>query len=155
MSYKIDYEESISSVVPRLRQEHKEIHRKLDRISKILNRKNGDLKLAVSLLKSVRPEVLRHAVEEEARLARVIIESGKEQKRTSDVERSLDVLQEHRRIKEFLDDELPFLLDENSEKEARKKIIEFTDLMIKHHREEEKELFPLALNASQTSSPKS
>ena len=108
--------------------------------------------MAVSLLKSVRPEVLRHAVEEEARLARIIIESS--EKKTSDVERSLDILQEHRRIKEFLDDELPFLLDENSEKEARKKIIEFTDLMIKHHREEEKEVFPLALDANRTASSK-
>jgi hemerythrin-like domain-containing protein len=60
---------------------------------------------------------------------------------------SIEVLREHRRIKEFFDDELPYLLEENSQKLARKKIIEFVDMIRKHHAQEEKQLFPLALRA--------
>src|SRR5208283_2578189 len=106
MSYRLDYHESIPNVVSRLRQEHKEIGRKLQRISKICDKKDADLRVAVSLLKAVSTEVLRHAVEEEARLASAIMNSSKEGK-ASDVARSLKILQEHRRIKEFFDDELP------------------------------------------------
>ena len=50
MSYRIDYGESISSVVPRLRQEHKEIHRSLTDLEEYQIEKT-DLKVAVSSLK--------------------------------------------------------------------------------------------------------
>jgi hemerythrin-like domain-containing protein len=147
MSYRLDYEEPISKVVTRLKQEHKEIDQKLQRISEIARMKNGKLTVAASLLKAVSTEILRHAVEEEARLARVIVQSNVSRKASDE---SIEILQEHRRIKEFFDEELPYLLDENSEKEARSKILEFTDLMVKHHKEEEKQLFPLALRAIRT-----
>ena len=145
MSYRLDYDETIPRVASRLKQEHKEIDRKLRRISKIIEDKNGNLKVAISLLETVKTEILRHAVEEEARLARVIMESGETQKRSGE---SVRILQEHRRIKEFLEDEMPYLSFENSEKQAKRKISEFVDLMINRHREEEKETFPLALKAS-------
>ncbi|MDH2902144.1 MAG: hemerythrin domain-containing protein [archaeon] len=145
MSYRLDYAESVCSVAKRLKQEHEEIDRKLGRISKAARTKNGNPKVVVSLLNAVKIQILRHAVEEEARLARVIMESSEIRKKSDE---SVRILQEHRRIKEFLEDELPYLLDENSEKEARKKIVEFTELMIRHHMEEEKEVFPLALRAT-------
>lgn len=145
MSYRLDYDESVSSIVNRLKQEHKEIDRKLERISKIARTKNGNLKVAVSLMNAVKTEILRHAVEEEARLARVIMESSETRKKSDEPVR---ILQEHRRIKEFFEDELPYLLDENSERRGRKKIGDFTELLIRHHMEEEKEVFPLALRAT-------
>ena len=140
----MDYDEPISDVVTRLVEEHKEIDQKLERISEISSKEDGNLKVAISLLNAVSTEILRHAVEEEARLARVIMESNETREYSDE---SVEILQEHRRIKQFFDDELPHILDENSEKQARKRIIEFTDLVIKHHKEEEKELFPLSLRA--------
>ena len=145
MSYRVDYDEPISDVVTRLVEEHKEIDQKLERISEISSKEDGNLKVAISLLNAVSTEILRHAVEEEARLARVIMESNETREYSDE---SVEILQEHRRIKEFFEDKLPYILDENSEKQARKKIIEFTDLVIKHHKEEEKELFPLSLRAA-------
>ena len=139
MSFRVDHNEPISDLLTRLTEEHGEINRKLERISEISAKNDGDLKLAVSLLNAVSTEILRHAVEEEARLARVIMESDVTRESSDE---SVKILQEHRRIKEFFDDELPYILDENSEKQARKKIIEFTDLVIRHHKEEEKEAIP-------------
>jgi hemerythrin-like domain-containing protein len=145
MSFRVDHNEPISVLVTRLREEHREIDRKLERISEICAKNDGNLKVAISLLNAVSTEILRHAVEEEARLARVIMESDKMRESS---EESVKILQEHRRIKEFFDDELPYILDENSEKQARKKIIEFIDFVIEHHKEEEKELFPLSLRTA-------
>ena len=68
MSFRVDYNEPISDVVTRLIEEHKEIDRKLERISEITSNKDGNLKVAISLLDAVSTEILRHAVEEEARL---------------------------------------------------------------------------------------
>lgn len=141
----MDYTEEMSSIVSRLRQEHKDIGRKLERISAISGKRDVNVKVAISLLNAISKEILRHAVEEEARLARIIMQSSETQKASFE---SLRILQEHRRIKEFLDEELPYLLDENSERQSRKKIIEFTNLIMKHHLEEEKEVFPLALRAN-------
>jgi hemerythrin-like domain-containing protein len=147
MSYRLDYEEPISDVVERLKQEHSEIDRKLEKISEVArNSKNiKKLKVAVSLLNAESTEILRHAVEEEARLARAIMQT-RDTRDASDY--SIEILQVHRRIKEFLEEQLPYLLDENSERDTRRKISEFVDLVLKHHAEEEKELFPLAVRAN-------
>lgn len=145
MSYRLDYEEKIPSVVARLKEEHAEIDRKLGRISEIVTREDGDIRVAVSLLEALKTEILRHAVEEEARLARIIMESEETKKSSA---QSLKILQEHRRIENFFKGELPYLLNENSEKEAKKKISLFIDFMIEHHLAEEQELFPLSLKAA-------
>ena len=142
----MDHGESIPSVVSRLKEEHREIDRRLEQISEFTEKKSGDLKVAVSMLNAISPVILRHAVEEEARLAQVIMNSSETRKRS---EGSVRILQEHRRIKEFYD-ELPYLLDEHSKEESRKIISEFVDLVTNHHKEEEKEAFPLALYASPT-----
>lgn len=144
MSYRVDHDESIPSVVSRLKEEHREIDRRLEQISEFTEKKSGDLKVAVSMLNTISPVILRHAVEEEARLAQVIMNASETRKRSDG---SVRILQEHRRIKEFYD-ELPYLLDEHSKEESRKTISEFVDLVTNHHKEEEKEAFPLALSAS-------
>jgi hemerythrin-like domain-containing protein len=145
MSYRLDYEESIDRVTRRFVEEHKEIGRKLGRVLEICRNEKGDMKVAVSLLKATSTELLRHAVEEEARLAKVIMDSSETRKASAD---SIKILQEHRRITEFLDNELPFLLDENSDQASRKKMIRFIEEVIQHHDREEKELFPLAQKAN-------
>ena len=143
MSYRIDHEESIETLVSKLKEEHEEIDRKLRRILEVSQRRNADLKVAVSMLNAMRPLVLRHAVEEEARLAKVIMSSAEARKKS---QLPVGILQEHRRIKEFYD-ELPYLLEENSETQATNNILEFIDLVLEHHAEEENEIFPLALAA--------
>ena len=148
MTYRLDYEEPIYRVVRRLKQEHKEIDRKLRHVSNMSSDPQmGNLKVAVSIIKATESEILRHAVEEEARLARAIVESTATKDKS---EQSVKIFHEHRRIKEFFEDELPYLLEENSAKGAKRKVTEFVDLMIMHHRQEEKETFPLALEASQS-----
>ena len=143
LSYRIDHDESIQCLVTRLKEEHREIHRRLNRISEISQTRDGNLRVAISLLEAIRPVILRHAVEEEAQLARAIMGSSKTRKRS---EQSVKILQEDRRIKEFYD-ELPYLLEENAQNRVRKNILEFVDMVRKHHAEEEKETFPLALVA--------
>jgi septal ring factor EnvC (AmiA/AmiB activator) len=147
MSYRLDYEEPVFRIVRRLKQEHKEIDRKLERVLRIARTENGNLRVAVSLLNAIKTEMIRHAVEEEARLARVIMASNKTKNNSYE---SVKILQEHRRIKEFFENELPYLLEENSENKARMKILEFVNLIVKHHREEEHETFPLSLKAIST-----
>lgn len=150
MSYRIDYSEEVSAVVSRLKEEHKETDKKLQRIAAICDKKDRNLNVAISLLNALSPQILRHAVEEEARLARVIMQSNKTIKRSY---KSVGILQDHRRIKEFLEDELPHLLNENSDNETRKKIKAFVSTMIEHHREEEEVLFPLAMKADIDTTP--
>lgn len=144
MSYRLDYEEKIPSVVARLKEEHAEIDRNLKRISQITSREDGDVRVALSLLEASKEVILRHAVEEEARLARVIVESEETKKSSAE---SVKILQEHRRIEDFFKNELPYLVNENSEVEAKKKISRFVDFMAEHHLAEEQDLFPLALKA--------
>jgi hypothetical protein len=50
------------------------------------------------MLKEIRKPILRHAVEEEARIMRVIMQKAKEQS-----EQSIKVLQEHKEIINFLE----------------------------------------------------
>jgi hypothetical protein len=75
MSFKLDYEEPIQFVVKRLSREHIELQVMIDRV--IAESKNGNLPVAISLLNLFRPEILRHALDEEARLMRVIMDESR------------------------------------------------------------------------------
>jgi len=139
MSFKLDYEEPVPQVVNRLRNEHAELHSKLERIVEEVKKDN--LEVAISLLNLVKPQILRHAVEEEARLARSIMQECKDESGPS-----IEVLQQHRRIEEFLQNKLPYLGDLPKAK-TRKEIEEFVNELGKHHSEEEAFVFPLALKS--------
>lgn len=139
MSYKLDYKEPVAKVIERLVKEHEELHAKLERI--LEESETGDLRVAISLLNLIRPEILRHAVEEEARLMRVIM-----QKSRNEANRSIEIMQQHRRIEEFLQAKLPYL-QESPAVSARKEIREFVHELERHHEEEEITTFPLALRS--------
>jgi hemerythrin len=94
---------------------------------------------AIEMLKEISKPILRHAVEEEARIMRVIMEKAKDQS-----EQSIKVMQEHRWIIEFLDKRIPQL--EKSQEDGRE-IRRFVDNLTKHFIEEEEIVFPLALRA--------
>ena len=145
MSYKLDYSESAPKVVERLANEHREIESKLSRIGDICsNYEDGKLKVALSLLRVISTEILRHAVEEEAIVARAIMRSEETRVQSG---QSVKILQAHREIKAFLEDRLPQLGREKSEKEVRGEMLGFIHELAAHHRAEEEVLFPLALKA--------
>ena len=140
MSYKIDHNEPIPKLIERLEREHRELDPKLDHVLELSE--SGSLRVAESVLLSISQEILRHAVEEEARIIQVIADKSK-----SDLERSAEVMQHHRRIEEFLQKKLPHL-SELPPSRAKLEIKDFVFELRKHHKEEEEISFPLALRLS-------
>ncbi|MGP8125869.1 MAG: hemerythrin domain-containing protein [Nitrososphaerales archaeon] len=136
----MDYNEPLPKVLERLKKEHRELAEKLLRIEQLA--KGGDLKVAITELTVIKPLVLRHAVEEEARLMRPIMWEFAERS-----EESIIILRYHREIVDFLEHRLPGLATQ-PEKVARREIGIFVKALRKHHREEEETLFPLASKAN-------
>lgn len=139
MSFALDYNEPIPKVVERLNSEHKEIEQKLSKIEEAS--KSGDVKVAIGLLNDISTQILRHAVEEEARLMRVIMWETKQQS-----EPSISTIRQHVDIANFLKHRLPNLTT-LPDSVARREIRIFVDDLRKHHAEEERIVFPLALEA--------
>lgn len=136
----LDYSEPIPKVVERLRREHKELEPKLSQIQEAV--KDGKPKVAISLLNAISPQLLRHAVEEEARLMRVIMWEFK-----GESEKSISIMRYHREISAFLEHRLR-MLSQLSDTVALREIQIFLNDVRKHHAEEEKDVFPLALKAN-------
>lgn len=140
MTITLDYDEPLPKVLERLKNEHRELAAKLLRIERLAE--SGDLKVVITELKVIKPLVLRHAVEEEARLMRPIMWEFKDKS-----EESIIILRYHREIVDFLEHRLPNLAT-LPEKVARREVGIFVKELRKHHREEEETLFPLALKAN-------
>jgi hypothetical protein len=140
MSYRIDHSEPIPKLVERLESEHRELAPKLDHVVELADA--GDLKVSESILNSLSQQILRHAIEEEARIIQVIADNAK-----PELERNAEVMRHHRRIEEFLKDKLPHL-SELPANTARREIEDFVIELKKHHKEEEEISFPLALKLS-------
>jgi hypothetical protein len=139
MSFRLDYNEPIPKLVERLKGEHNELHVKLERI--VSEIKIGNLPVAISLLNLDKAEILRHAVEEEARLVRSIMEESRDESN-----QSIEIMQQHRRIEEFLQIKLPHL-GELPPNKATREIEEFVNELERHHLEEERIVFPLAIKS--------
>jgi iron-sulfur cluster repair protein YtfE (RIC family) len=139
MSFTLDYGEPIPRVVERLISEHKELEKKLSKIEEVS--RNGDVKVAINLLNDITAQILRHAVEEEARLMRVIMRESKQQS-----EQSISTMRQHVNITNFLKHRLPNLAT-LPDSVARREIRIFVNDLRKHHAEEERIVFPLALEA--------
>ena len=87
--------EPIPKMVERLRAEHRDFRLELIQIeeaSKFSSHK------PIEILKEIRKSILRHEVEEEARIIRIIMEYAKEESK-----QSVKVMQEHRRIIDLLE----------------------------------------------------
>ena len=135
----LDYSEPLPRVLERLKDEHRELVPKLLRIERLAT--SGDLKVVTTELYVIKPLLLRHAVEEEARLMRPIMWEYKEKS-----EDSIIILRFHREMVDFFDHKLP-KLKSMPEGVARREVRIFVKELRKHHQEEEKTLFPLALKA--------
>ena len=140
MSYKVDHNEPIPKLIERLEREHRELDLKLDHVLELSE--SGNLRVAESTLLSISQEILRHAVEEEARIIQVIADKSK-----SDLERSAEVMRHHRRIEEFIQEKLPRLSELPPSRE-KQEIKDFVLELRKHHKEEEEISFPVALRVS-------
>lgn len=140
MTMSLDYNEPLPKVLERLKDEHRELAPKLRRIEQLAE--SGDLKVVITELKVIKPLILRHAVEEEARLMRPIMWEFKEK-----AEESIIVLRYHRELVDFFEHRLSNLTS-LPEKVARREVGIFVKELRKHHQEEEKTLFPLALKAN-------
>ena len=140
MSYRVDHNEPIPKVVERLEREHRELAPELERVENLAE--SGSLSVAQSILQSLSQRILRHAVEEEAVIIRVIAE-----KAPNELETSTEIMRYHRRITEFFNDKLPHLLEMPTSR-AKQEIKDFVMELRKHHKEEEKVAFPAALKAT-------
>ena len=140
MTMTLDYSETLPKVIERLKNEHRELAPKLRRIEDLAT--SGNIKVVVTELNVIKPLILRHAVEEEARLMRPIMWEYKDK-----AEESIVVLRHHREVVDFLDHRLPKLTT-LPEQVARREVRIFAKELRRHHREEEETVFPLALRAS-------
>jgi iron-sulfur cluster repair protein YtfE (RIC family) len=140
MTMTLDYNEPLPKVLERLKSEHHELVPKLRRIEQLAE--SGEMKVVITELKVIKPLILRHAVEEEARLMRPIMWEYKNK-----AEDSIIVLRYHRELVDFLEHKLPNLAT-LPEQVARREVGIFVKELRKHHQEEEKMLFPLALKAN-------
>lgn len=140
MTMSLDYNEPLPRVLERLKNEHRELVPKLRRIEQLAE--GGDMKVAITELKVIKPQILRHAVEEEARLMRPIMWEYKDK-----AEDSIIVLRYHKELVDFLEHKLD-TFTKLPDKVARREVGIFVKELRKHHLEEEKTLFPLALKAN-------
>ena len=138
MSFKIDFSEPMPQMIERLKKEHSKLLPELSVVEKACR---SDVSQALVLLHGLKDTIMRHAVEEEARVMRVIMEKAK-----SDSSDSVRIMQEHRWVAEFFERRLDKLPEETEEK-ARDEILKFIQDLREHFREEEQIVFPLALKA--------
>jgi hemerythrin len=138
LDYKVDFSEPIPKMIERLKREHRDFESNLVQMEE---KSRTNSKQAIAILSNLGKSILRHAIEEEARIMRVIMQKAKEQS-----EPSIKVMQEHRQIIEFLDKTISQLKSFSQEESARK-IKKFVEDSIKHFSEEEEIVFPLALKA--------
>ena len=138
MDYKIDLKEPIPEMIERLKREHISLSKKLNEIEAT---GRMDPRMALEMLETESPKILKHAVEEEARIMRVIMEKAK-----LDSAESVRIMQEHRWVSEFLERGLP-KLKVASQEQSRSEMDKFIRDIREHFAEEEETVFPLALKA--------
>jgi hemerythrin superfamily protein len=150
MVYKINFDESIPDMIERLKQEHVQFRITLNNITNYNDENN--INKALETIHDMSQPIIRHAVEEEARLMRVIMHNAKE--KSAD---SIKIMQEHNWVVDFLKQKIP-TIKENIDKQqneqdiqfqqkAQNEISEFVVNLRKHFEEEEQIVFPLALKA--------
>lgn len=134
--FALDYDAPISSVTKTLIIRHHELDEMLSEVGNHADR--GKLRVAISLLNATSPLILRSAVEEEARVMRVVMQKNKNK-----AQQSVAITREHRDIADFLKHQLPEL-SSKPPNEARRSIKRFVRLMRTHLKQEEKVPFTLA-----------
>ncbi len=94
MNYKINFNEPIPQMVDRLKQEHASFELTLEKIQKHIDQ--NDIKRAIGLIYNINEVIIKHSLEEEGRIMRVILEKVKEES-----SESVRIIQEHKWITDF------------------------------------------------------
>ena len=150
MVYKINFNKSIPDMISRLKQEHIEFGLSLNNITRY--NKESNITKAIEAIHEMSESIIKHAVEEEARLMRVIMHNAKEESADS-----IKIMQEHNWVVDFLKHRVSSLensiyrqqnkQDKQFEQKTRNEINEFVTNLKEHFEEEEQIVFPLALKA--------
>ena len=149
MAYKINFNESIPDMINRLKQEHIEFGLALNNITRYNEESN--ITKAIETIHDMSKSIIKHAVEEEARIMRVIMHNAKEESADS-----IKIMQEHNWVVDFLKHKIPdiennFYQQNKQDKQYRQKvqneINEFVTNLNNHFSEEEQIVFPLELKA--------
>ena len=150
MNYKINFNESIPNMIDRLKQEHIEFGLTLDKITKY-NEENN-INNAIETIHVMSESIIKHAIEEEARIMRVIMHNAKQESPDS-----IKIIQEHNWVVDFLQHKIPTMEYDNNrqqnkqdkqyQQKTQNEINEFVTNLKNHFEEEEQIVFPLALKA--------
>jgi len=153
MDYKINFNESIPQMISRLKEEHVEFRSTLNQVTKYSDENN--INKAIETIRVMSESIIKHAVEEEARLMRVIMHNAKEES-----DDSIKIMQEHNWVVDFLKHKIPNIennlyrhhqqqnkQDQQYQQKVQKEINEFVTNLKNHFEEEEQIVFPLALKA--------
>jgi hemerythrin-like domain-containing protein len=136
-------------MIERLKSEHVMFEAKLVQVEE--NIKRDDIKRAAQIIQSISGRITRHAVEEEARLMRVIMHNAKDQS-----SESIKIMQEHNWVMSFLKNRVvtiknaSALLNSEEYERAKEDLNEFVSNLRKHFKEEEQIVFPLTLRVEGT-----
>ena len=74
---RINFNEPIPDMIERLKKEHRSFELKLNEADNSINRDNNT-EVGIRIIRDMDNSVIRHAVEEEARLMRVIMQNAKD-----------------------------------------------------------------------------
>jgi hemerythrin-like domain-containing protein len=145
-SRRINFDEPIPMMIERLKSEHVFFESKLVQIDNSIRRNN--IKQAAQTVQDMGDKIIQHAVEEEARIMRVIMKNAKDE--SSD---SISIMQEHNWIMNFLNNRLVLIKkaatssDPAEYEKAKRDLNEFVNNLRKHFKEEELIVFPLTLRS--------
>jgi hemerythrin-like domain-containing protein len=146
MNYKINFNEPIPQMIERLKQEHENFEISFEKMEKFVD--DNEIKQAIETMHGMSESIIRHAVEEEARIMRVIMQKAKEESSSS-----IKIMQEHNWVVDFLKHKLQNIENEvqhhhqQQQQQEIKQINEFISNLRNHFLEEEQIVFPLALKA--------
>ena len=144
VSRRINFDEPIPRMIERLKAEHVMFESKLVQVEDNIRR--NDINQASQIIQGISDKILQHAVEEEARLMRVIMHNAK-----NESSESIEIMQEHNWIMNFLKDRLLTIknasasFDPDQHEQAKGDLKEFVNNLRKHFKEEEQTVFPLTL----------
>jgi hemerythrin superfamily protein len=151
VAYKINFDESIPDMIERLKQEHVLFKITLNKITNYNDENNIDK--AIETIHKMSQPIIKHAVEEEARLMRVVMHNAKEESTDS-----IKIMQEHNWVVDFLKQKISTIKENidrqqdeqdniHFQQKAQNEINDFVTKLKNHFDEEEQIVFPLALKA--------
>jgi hemerythrin-like domain-containing protein len=152
---RINFNEPIPQMIERLKTEHRSFESKIAEVQDSIN--NDDILHAAAIIRSMTDNVTHHAVEEESRLMRVIMQKTKDESAES-----IRIMQEHNWVINFFKNKLMAIENKinskidsqieesnyiDTKKQFKKELSEFITNLRSHFSEEEQIVFPLALKA--------